>query len=340
MEEEAADDVNVAYQQLKDAGNNAAFCKRERPDMPTITGLIHDNLGLDFQTSFKTGVMKFRENAQQESASSGGGSTRSDFASKSFNGLEAEVMKRRLTLERNRSGGSTEGTGIEAEVMKRRQALEGKLSTGGDGSSEGTFSNGKSKSLNGLSRQNPESRLHNDASQEKSSRNLYSGLMRLASVHLRSSRTEAPELPAEPDPWELVESIAEESMNNKKEHAKKYKVANGRWTPPSFMKMLKGIRSKVTSLLVWTSDNKDEMTDVMARDSTYAVVTFTSRQAAIAARKCLADGRGAESFKTIDSLPVPPLADSAAFNLCDFRGFTKPVTIGLNESQKNWRKFL
>jgi hypothetical protein len=40
---------------------------------------------------------------------------------------------------------------------------------------------------------------------------------------------------------------------------------------------------------------------------TFAVVTFTSRQAAIAARQCLADGKGVDRWMHVDDIPVAPL---------------------------------
>lgn len=40
---------------------------------------------------------------------------------------------------------------------------------------------------------------------------------------------------------------------------------------------------------------------------TYAVVTFTSRQAAIAARQSLADGGGVNTWKQVDDIPISPL---------------------------------
>jgi len=43
---------------------------------------------------------------------------------------------------------------------------------------------------------------------------------------------------------------------------------------------------------------------------TFAVVTFTSRQAAVAARQCMSDGGGLNRWVEIGELPVPPLADA------------------------------
>ncbi|CAB9496980.1 CSC1-like protein [Seminavis robusta] len=172
------------------------------------------------------------------------------------------------------------------------------------------------------------------------SRGFESGLLRRASVrsNLRSGISGQVANETE-NLWEDVERIASESKNlHRGDAAIKYKVSHGKWALPTFGRGWRGLRKKVASLLVWTQDNSNEVTDVMARDTQYAAVTFTSRQAAIAARKCLADGRGAKRFRVLENIPVPPLADSAAFNICDCRGFTRPVTIGLNDHQKNWRK--
>ena len=59
---------------------------------------------------------------------------------------------------------------------------------------------------------------------------------------------------------------------------------------------------------------------------TYAVVTFTSRQAAIAARQSLADGGATNTWKQVDDIPIPPLADAPPRNLLFFRGCCRPVT--------------
>ena len=77
----------------------------------------------------------------------------------------------------------------------------------------------------------------------------------------------------------------------------------------------------------------------LARENTVAVVTFTSRQAAVAARHCLADGRGAQRWVADDSLPVPPLADAASCDLKTCRGCCRPVTASINKKQKMVRKY-
>jgi hypothetical protein len=53
---------------------------------------------------------------------------------------------------------------------------------------------------------------------------------------------------------------------------------------------------------------KSGMAFVTAFDHpTYAVVTFTSRQAAIAARQSLADGGAINVWKQVDDIPIAPL---------------------------------
>lgn len=52
----------------------------------------------------------------------------------------------------------------------------------------------------------------------------------------------------------------------------------------------------------------------------YAVVTFTSRQSAIAARQCLADGRGVNRWSQVDDIPTAPIADAPPRKPFFFRG--------------------
>ena len=73
-------------------------------------------------------------------------------------------------------------------------------------------------------------------------------------------------------------------------------------------------------------------------DHTYAVVTFTSRQAALAARQCLADGSGLDRWKEVEDIPIPPLADAAPYNLFSGRGCCRPVTLTLNDNEMSFRR--
>lgn len=87
-------------------------------------------------------------------------------------------------------------------------------------------------------------------------------------------------------------------------------------------------------------DVKEKVAAHLARESTYAVITFMSRQAAVAARQCLADGRGQNRWITAKALPVPPLADAAPFNLFFCRGCCRPVSLSIHQRQKSFRKYM
>jgi len=71
----------------------------------------------------------------------------------------------------------------------------------------------------------------------------------------------------------------------------------------------------------------------------YAVVTFSSRQAAIAARQCLADGGANNSWQQIDEIPIPPLADAPPRKPCFCRGCCRPVTLTINYKEKKCRRW-
>lgn len=83
---------------------------------------------------------------------------------------------------------------------------------------------------------------------------------------------------------------------------------------------------------------KGNIVSSMVDYHTYAVVTFTSRQAAIAARQCMADGSGLGRWEELDEIPIPPLADSVPCDFCLCRGCCRPVTYTINDSQKRCRK--
>ena len=52
----------------------------------------------------------------------------------------------------------------------------------------------------------------------------------------------------------------------------------------------------------------------------YCVVTFTCRQAAVAARQCLADGKGLKAWEQVTTIPMNPLADAPPLRPCFCRG--------------------
>lgn len=84
-------------------------------------------------------------------------------------------------------------------------------------------------------------------------------------------------------------------------------------------------------------DVKNVVKDSMVRESSYAVVTFMSRQAAVAARQCLADGRGQGRWVTFSDIPVPPLADAVPYNIFFCRGCCRPVSLSIHSTQKRLR---
>jgi hypothetical protein len=86
-----------------------------------------------------------------------------------------------------------------------------------------------------------------------------------------------------------------------------------------------------TGLLNWFIDLRDVNKDWESK-SAFAVVTFTSRQAALAARHCLTDGRGQNQWITYESLPLPPLADKAPCDIITCRNCCRPVTVTLGKN--------
>lgn len=101
----------------------------------------------------------------------------------------------------------------------------------------------------------------------------------------------------------------------------------------SIMVILKHIFNRT----YWCTRTTVGIADELASESTFAVVTFTSRQAAVAARYCLADSRGADRWNTVSEMPSPPLADAPVCSLSNFRGCVRPVTISINDKQKMLR---
>lgn len=153
------------------------------------------------------------------------------------------------------------------------------------------------------------------------------------------------------DAWALVDAIALDSQepiaknDEAKDKRKSTRVlSGGNWELSSLTDFLKMLGMGVFKFLRWTTvqslAKSNEAVDLVAADATYAVVTFTSRQAAVAARKVLADGRGSTRWQQLDTLPIPPLADAAACDLLTCRGCCRPVTLSINDRQKKWRWYL
>jgi len=113
---------------------------------------------------------------------------------------------------------------------------------------------------------------------------------------------------------------------------------SGEWTTPSSRRCVECLCLNLRKILC---ERPIEM--VALRDcSTYVIVTFTNRQAAVAARQCLADGRGGKHWNELKDIPTPPLADAPPFSLRG-RDVLRPVTITIPKQHKvlrNWMKIL
>ena len=138
------------------------------------------------------------------------------------------------------------------------------------------------------------------------------------------------------DKWSKVLSIVHET-SQEKGHVEKTKepmVGNGRWRPLNIKEMIRNLSKHFCELLSRVDSKKSELVESLASDSTYAVVTFTSRQAAVAARHCLADSRGEDRWVTRSEIPSPPLADAPVCNTTSCRGCVRPVTLSISDRQK------
>ncbi|CAJ1945572.1 unnamed protein product [Cylindrotheca closterium] len=140
--------------------------------------------------------------------------------------------------------------------------------------------------------------------------------------------------------WGKVMRIVEETAKDMNGgNSRKRVISNGRWTCPSFRSICGGVSDRVSQCLDNFKIKSPELLDDFASDSTYAVVTFTSRQAAVAARHSLADSRGADRWVNLSDLPTPPLADAPVCST-SCRGCARPVTFSISDTQKKIRHFV
>lgn len=118
--------------------------------------------------------------------------------------------------------------------------------------------------------------------------------------------------------WNLVESIVKEGnmdRHTSTDHlVAERRLTDGVWHCPSFSKAKYEWGRLFTNMGARAKLQMADLIESYASDSTYAIITFTSRQAAVAARNCLADGRGMERWIAIKEIPIPPLADAST---CD-----------------------
>jgi hypothetical protein len=87
----------------------------------------------------------------------------------------------------------------------------------------------------------------------------------------------------------------------------------------------------------WAPRPSSVVSDAAAlRENSYAVLTFTSRQAAAAARQCISSRRDL----SLHDIPIPPLADAAPCTVLPCRFVCRPVTVSARDWQKNARLYL
>jgi len=167
---------------------------------------------------------------------------------------------------------------------------------------------------------------------------LSSGVEELAGSHLQRA-------PSSSD-WDHVQSIVRASAGDSTipERASNRthgpEIASGMWKFPSSRRIIDSLTHSVYRANRWIKDQTVDAVDSVARDSTYAIVTFTSRQAAVAARKCLADGRGGERWLSVHDIPIPPLADAPACDVMACRNCLRPVTVSVSNRQKSFRQIM
>lgn len=134
--------------------------------------------------------------------------------------------------------------------------------------------------------------------------------------------------------WQQVEAIVSEGG-----HSEKSNIASGEWTWPGLRSFFGRTKTGATKVKAWAKAQTAGAVEDLARESTYAVVTFTSRQAAVAARNCIADGRGVDRWVAMPDLPIAPLADASSCDPCACRNCCRPVTLSINDRQKACRNY-
>lgn len=147
---------------------------------------------------------------------------------------------------------------------------------------------------------------------------------------------EPPEQPPEEptSEWDqVVALLQEQQQHSMRSGVGSSTLPDGSWKWPSWKKWWGA--TKKSPAKAWRTNKA--LVESLSRDSTFAVVTFTSRQAAIAARHCLSDGRASNRWLTLEELPIPPLADAPSCNVMACRNCCRPLALGANERQKNIR---
>lgn len=114
--------------------------------------------------------------------------------------------------------------------------------------------------------------------------------------------------------WKIASEIAVGQHNTARRRKANFQpLPSGRWhfdLRDSFLQQLRSFVDQQPPYSLGPDKRKQEGKRVgnVVGQHTYAVVTFTSRQAAIAARQCMVDGSGLGRWEEVEDLPVPPLA--------------------------------
>lgn len=137
--------------------------------------------------------------------------------------------------------------------------------------------------------------------------------------------------------WEMAGEIANDTRHhNASTYASSTPLASGKWHFAFGESRPEEKPSNKPSPIEEILKRRNLIRSVVSKQ-TYAVVTFTSRQAAIAARQCLADGSGLGRWEEVEDLPIPPLADAPAWDILLCRAACRPVTLTISDSQKRCR---
>jgi hypothetical protein len=148
--------------------------------------------------------------------------------------------------------------------------------------------------------------------------------------------------------WEAANEIAQDEKIprfSRRNAPKRRTLSSGRWELKTILSFTgcvvetgQAVLETNARVLKHAASHTGNIVSNVIGKSTYAVVTFTSRQAAIAARQCLADSSGGVNrWIEIEDIPVPPLADAPAWNIWACRGVCRPVTFTINDHEKRLR---
>ena len=99
-------------------------------------------------------------------------------------------------------------------------------------------------------------------------------------------------------------------------------------------------REFMNSFRKWKEYYSGNKNDAFPSNSSCAILTFTSRRAAVAARQSLVDGRGTMRWKALSDIPIPPLADAPPAKMCPCRNCCRPVTLTISPSKKMLRRYM